>query len=629
MARVAVDVSLPHLDRPFDYRVPQRLSETAIPGVRVRVRFAGALHDGYVLERTAESEVARLQPLERVISPIPVATPEVLQLARSVADHCAGTLADVLRLAVPPRHATSERQPPVGPAALLDPPPAGVWTDYDGGAGYLSALVADGPAPRASWQALSGHGMAGLATAAATVAAAGRGVLIVLPDQRDVDLCGSALAEVMAPGAWTSLTHSLGPAERYRRFLAVLRGDHRCVIGTRAAGFAPVSDLGLIAVWDDGDDALSEPRSPYPHARDVAAIRAHQGGCALLLAGHAVSTDTARLLETGWLRPIRAARSTVRAQTARVRVVGDETASDPHARAARVPEAAWRGIRKGLASGPVLVQTPRAGYWPGLACRGCRSAARCTTCSGPLVAGSGHSIPSCRWCARPAGAWACPSCGDTRWRATVAGATRTAEELGRAFAGVRVRTSTAERALAHVPDDPVLVVSTPGVEPVAAGGYAAAVFLDADLVLSRAALRVDEEALRRWLNAAALVRPSGEVLVVGDSAWAPVQALVRWDPEGFANRELASRAELGLPPARRAAVLTGAPDVLARACADLPGSARVLGPVADGEGRDRSIVTVQWSESAQLARHLHDAQAVATARKEGPLSVRLDPDDLA
>jgi len=274
------------------------------------------------------------------------------------------------------------------------------------------------------------------------------------------------------------------------------------------------------------------------------------------------------------------------------------------------------------------VQTPRTGYWPGLACRGCRSAARCASCSGPLVAGSGHAIPSCRWCARPAGGWTCPTCGDTRWRASVAGANRTAEELGRAFAGVRVRTSTGERVLASVPADPVLVVATPGAEPAAAGGYAAAVFLDADLVLSRAVLRVDEEALRRWLNAAALVRPSGQVLVVGDAAWAPVQALVRWDPEGFARRELAHRAELGLPPARRAAVLTAAPDVLARSCADLPSTARVLGPVADGDGRERSIVTVEWAESAQLARHLHDAQAVTTARKDPPLTVRMDPDDL-
>ena len=54
------------------------------------------------------------------------------------------------------------------------------------------------------------------------------------------------------------------------------------------------------------------------------------------------------------------------------------------------------------------------------------------------------------------------------------------------------------------------MVATPGAEPVAAGGYAAALLLDTWLALARADLRASEESLRRWLNAAALVRPAGD-----------------------------------------------------------------------------------------------------------------------
>ena len=56
VARVAVDVSLPHLDRPFDYLVPEKLSAAAVPGCRVRVRFAGRLTGGYLLQRVDKSE---------------------------------------------------------------------------------------------------------------------------------------------------------------------------------------------------------------------------------------------------------------------------------------------------------------------------------------------------------------------------------------------------------------------------------------------------------------------------------------------------------------------------------------------------------------------------------------------
>ena len=113
VARIAVDISLAHLDRPFDYLVPASMDAAAVPGCRVRVRFAGQLVDGYLLERAQTSEhEGRLARIERVISPEPVLTPEIFGLARAVADRYAGTLADVLRLAIPPRHATAEREAP-------------------------------------------------------------------------------------------------------------------------------------------------------------------------------------------------------------------------------------------------------------------------------------------------------------------------------------------------------------------------------------------------------------------------------------------------------------------------------------------------------------------------------------
>ena len=116
VARVAVDVALAHLDRPFDYRVPAHLDEAAAPGVRVRVRFAGRLVDGFLLERVADTDHAgRLAWVDKVVSPEPVLTAEVAALCRAVADRYAGVLADVLRLAVPPRHARVEAEVPVGP----------------------------------------------------------------------------------------------------------------------------------------------------------------------------------------------------------------------------------------------------------------------------------------------------------------------------------------------------------------------------------------------------------------------------------------------------------------------------------------------------------------------------------
>lgn len=613
VARVVVATPLAHLDRPFDYLVRADQDEAARPGVRVRVRFAGRLLDGFLLERVATSDhLGRLGFLDRVVSAEPVLHPEVAALARSVADHYAGTLADVLRLAVPPRHARVEQAPPadstpppgaapatgapaVGPAppelaGTPDPAvtPVGFgWGRYRTGPSYLAAVAAGRPA-HAVWQALPGEDWpARLADAAATAWAAGRGALLVVPDARDLTRLDTALAVALPPGEHVLLQAEVGPAVRYRNFLSVSRGHVRVVAGTRAAMFAPVARLGLLAVFDDGDDLLAEPRAPYPHAREVLILRASATGAALLIGGFARTAEAQRLVESGWAHEIRADRDTVRGSAPRIEAAGDTHAAgaDSAAARARLSPAAFAAARGALAAGvPALIQVPRAGYQPGLACARCRRPAHCRHCAGPLARAGRSQLPTCRWCGRPDAHLVCPACGSDQVRSTAVGARRTAEELGRAFPGVEVVTSSGDSVRAQVPAAPALVIATPGAEPMVTGGYGAALLLDGSTLLARPDLRAAEEALRRWITAAALVRPAdagGRVVIGADVSLAAVQALIRWDPAGAAAAELAGRRELGFPPVTAMASLTGSAAAVAAAAAELAGHPEIeqLGPM--------------------------------------------------
>lgn len=661
IARVAVDVSLPHLDRPFDYVVPAPLSDAAVPGTRVRVRFAGTLLDGWVLERVAHTDhTGRMERLAKVVSPDPVLTPEVAALARTVADRWAGSLADVLRAAVPPRHAAVEKAlgEAGAPALPLPPQPPtdpGRWAAYPGGAALLArlgdpalAFGPEAPGPRAVWTAGPGEDpAAALATAVTAAAAAGRGVLVVVPDARDVARLDSALTAALGPAQHRVLTADLGPSARYRSFLEIRRGHVGVVVGTRAAVFAPVRDLGLVVLWDDGDDSLAEPHAPYWHAREVLALRAAQTGAALVLGSTSRSVEAAALVTSGWARELVLPRAELRRRGPRVLTSGSDSdlARDEAARSARLPHVAWETAKTALARGPVLVQVPRRGYVPSLACQTCREPARCVHCHGPLGVASGHAIPVCAWCGRLAGDWACPRCSGTRLRAVSVGERRTAEELGRAFPGVPVRVSGRDPGgtgvLAEVDSTPALVVATPGAEPRAAGGYAAALLLDGRVMLDRPDLRAAEETVRRWIAAASLVRPAsdgGTVVVLADPALAAVQAVVRHDPAGFAARELVERETLHLPPAWRVAELTGlqvdVADLLARTT--LPAGATVLGPVPVAVPRRgsteppatkvRALVVVSRASGSALAAAVHAGAAVRSARKDGgPVTVRVDP----
>ncbi|HEU4421925.1 MAG TPA: primosomal protein N', partial [Pilimelia sp.] len=606
-----------------------------------------------------------------------VLSPEIARLARAVADRYAGNLADVLRLAVPPRHARAEAaaRPARAEAAALpalpaqrdspEAPPSPVsshgWDSHSAGPALLRAL-ADGRAPRAVWSALPGEDWpARLAEAAAATVRGGLGAVAVVPDARDLDRLDAAMAATLGEGRHVALSAALGPAERYRRFLAARRGDVPVVIGTRAAMFAPVERLGLVLLWDDGDDLHAEPRAPYPHAREVLLTRAQLAGAGAVIGGYARSAEAQLLVETGWAKEIVGSREVVRARAPAVTPTGDdpELARDPAAATARLPSVAWRAARDALQAGaPVLVQVPRRGYLPSVACDDCRTPARCPHCAGPLELRSSHAIAGCRWCGRAASAYTCPTCGGRRLRAAVVGARRTAEELGRAFPGVPVRTSGRESASARsaakqapqsrgkddgvitsVPGGPAVVVATPGAEPVADGGYGAVLLLDAWALLTRADLRAGEEALRRWLAAAALARPGsagGAVVVVADAGLPVVQALLRWDPAWYAAREMAERRELRFPPAARMASVTGSPEAVADllAAARLPERAELLGPVPAGPGSaggetERMLIRVPRADAAALARALHEATAVRTARKASQaVRVQIDALDL-
>ena len=337
----------------------------------------------------------------------------------------------------------------------------------------------------------------------------------------------------------------------------------------------------------------------------------------------------------------------------RIAAAGDdaELARDEAARSARMPGVALRAARDALASGPVLFQVPRRGYVVAVACEACGARARCSRCGGPLSLPAAGAAAACGWCGRTVDA-RCPGCGQARLRALVVGARRTAEELGRAFPAAPVRTSGGTEVIAEVDGAPAVVVATPGAEPRAAGGYAAAILLDGWALLGRASLRAAEEALRRWLNAAALVRPGPD--------GGRVRRGGRWRAGAGAGA-----GALGSGDARRARARgTGGAAVPARGPGRLAG--RSAGRRARGSGRGRSpgrgrgarpgarrrrrqparpgepgsdgreppesvrvLVRVDRPEGTALAVALHAAQAFRSARKDaGPVRLQLDPGEL-
>jgi primosomal protein N' (replication factor Y) len=681
---VCVDQAPSHLDRPFTYAVPERWRGDVRPGVRVAVPFGGRDSPGWVLDVAAAPGAlpgdadlvtpgtgaadpvggAPLRPVRRVVSPLPVLDPAVARVARAVADRYGGSLADVLRTAVPPRHARAERalleesadgsapgaDGHVGDAGrtvpelggdVVDP---GEWALVTGGAALLRRVAAGQDPAAAVRLPTAGQPWRALARLAAAAVSGGRTALLVVPDADDLSRLREALRAALPAARTVLLHHDHGPAARWRGHVAALLDRVDVVVGTRAAVFAPAPRLGVVAVWDDLDDAHVEPRSPGWHVREVALLRAREAGAALVLASHSRSAAAQQLVDRGLLRDLGPDRGTRRALAPRV-VVPDP--ADPLESTARVPRSAHRVLADGLRRGPVLVSVPRRGGVPALRCGACGTRASCRHCGrGGLGVPGGVAVATCSWCGRDAAGWACPVCGHRRLRAVTVGAERTAHELGLAFPGHPVVTSDGGHRVAGVGPDPAVVVATPGTEPVAEGGYAATLALDADRVLARPGLAAGEVAVARWLHLASLTRAApdgGRLVLVADPGAPEVQAVVADAPERYAERILAERAAARLPPAVTVAALTGdeaaVRQVLAWVRGDgtldldldkrwtVEGSAglEVLGPAPVAGNQTRALLV---GRRADVIAAVRDVARRRSAGAEGRLTVRVDPADL-
>lgn len=673
---------LPHLDRPFEYAVTPATA-AAGPGMRVRVRFSGKDTEGIVLGRhDAPTTDRALAPLHRLVSEDVVVPPAMMRVCEEVAERCAGTVGDVLRLALPPRHARAEKadraaeekereearlaEGPAeqGPAeqdstervaaepdALSEPseteqdpaeaaPTPRPGDRYPGLAALLSrAGSPEGPVPRATltldaadtWTTVAADAIGDLEPA--------QGALVIAPDQRDVARLSRVLTERGI--AHEILAGTEGPEKRYRTFRRILRGATRVVLGNRSAAFAPVRNLALAICWDEADDLLEEPRAPYPHTRTVLQCRSAEERCALLFLSASDSVTLRALSDLGYLARLEPVPAPVTSVRPRI-VAMDEYLREREGASgrSRIPQEAMRVIRRGLEKGPVLVQVPRSGYVPAIACTFCRTRAQCPHCAAPLSLAGRNGPLHCRVCGRREDAYRCPECDRTQVRAMVIGSTRTAEELHRAFPDTALK--VAGGAHGALEDDAVpdraIIVATPGAEPAPAGRYAACLLLDADALLGRAAFDADVEAVRRWRGAISLVRSAddgGEVLVVGTSTLPAIRDLVAHRSSFFLDRVLEDRHELDLPPFSRVAEITGDRE----ACrtfletVELPDGTDVFGPVdlegPDAAGRARAVVRLEPSRSRELAAALRAGVAARSARKaRGALRVRLDPPDV-
>jgi primosomal protein N' (replication factor Y) len=601
VAQVLLESPIPRLDRLLDYAIPTELEDQVVVGGRVTVPLGKGgsrrLPAFVVSIITASNAGVALAEVHSASGTVPVLTPALWTLVRTVADRNGGSASDVLRVAIPKRTVRTEKGRVVTPhsAPIVRPGPRRVIA--------LSAGVEDTP---------EGVTRSSLVQVADLVRNATDGVVVVVPDWRDVALLSRALHDV----PHTVFDSSGTPSERYERYLSVLTGECRVVIGTRAAVYAPVRNLELLVVLDESDPLLEEPHTPYVHARDAAVVRHSIEGGTLVFASTTPSVESARFIELGFVEPSdgQPRRTSV--------VLANDSPDDEFSSRARIPGSAWRVVRAALDEGPVLVQVSRPGFSPQVVCTACRTPHRCAGCRS-LLSGNSEGTVLCRVCgAQPLGL-KCGHCGAREISWSGVGSVRTADQLGRAFPKVPVVVADGEHRSLEIPRRPSLVVATRGAEPIVSGGYAAVLIVDGDKELQRPGLRTSENCLRWWGHAASLAASSGTLVLANvEGVFATQFASNQW--EDIVATELRERRALGFPPATRAIAVRGTIIDL-QAVRDLPEVAghRIIGPAPDKDSF-RIVVLADYRSAPAVVAGIR-----AHVITSGGNSLRIHCDDLS
>jgi primosomal protein N' (replication factor Y) (superfamily II helicase) len=514
VVRVIPDVT--GLDKQFDYIVLDGVD--APVGTRVRVPLHGRRVAGWVVavDPTDTLEVDRLRPLVAIASRGPA--PELVELARWASVRwAAGRLRPFLVTASPPTNVAGvppSRRTAVAPAPVHE----GAARLLAGGGGALRLPPAADIVP-------------------VLLAAAAHGPIVVVVPSVDgarleaARLRRAGLSVAAVPQQW-----------------AAAAGGVDVVIGARAAAWAPCPDVGAFVVLDEHDEALQEERAPTWHARDVVVERAGRAGVPALLVS---PCPTVIGLAAAGDRVERPAVDEERAGWPLVEVV-DRSRDEP-----------WK---TSLVTSPLIahLRSDRTVVCvhntPGrariLACRACRTLARCAVCDAAVGLADDGTL-GCRRCGtvRPA---VCLQCGASSFANLKPGVTRLREEL-EAAAGRPVVAVTGRDA--EPPQPAGIFVGTEAVlHRVPRADVVAFLDIDAELLAPR--YRAAEQAIALLVRGARLTggRADGGRLVV--QTFLPhhevVRAALLADPGRLVEPERTRRRLLGLPPFAALAAISGA-----------------------------------------------------------------------
>ena len=594
VAQICVDTGVFHLPDTYDYLVPEALSELVVPGVFVKVPFGRTEVMGYVQSRNASQlDPKSLKLINKLISPIPLLTDELIEIIDLTCARYACKPWDVIRSAIPARVAAAEKN-------------------------YLGLPIPknNGSKPKLGHRFTITKSLEGLANTINEILGnleKGQQLLLIVPDERDINQLLTFKLDIEP----VLLTSDIPKSERYGNYLKTRFSQSPFIIGTRSAVFTPLVSNSIILIFNDGDESMYERRFPSWNVRDIAMLRS--GEFSLHFIGASPSLEIIRLAELGW---IKSKNTKIPPQQRAIVHFADSGTSDIAL------------MKAGLKKGNVLVVMAETGYINAIACQKCRNQARCK-CGGKIYLPSKSSLLTCAICENTSKEFICSWCDGKTLRSMAKGSSRIADEIAKAVPGYRVLLSKGGSRIDDISDvrENVLVLASYGCEPV--GDYSTVILRSLENLSNRVDLRSLEN-VRRLIfeNRGRLSSADSGVMYIdlaSDNVLA--QGLLKNDSYANSLSELNERKDLDLPPFCRIAVVQGDTSAIRQLSRNLEGNdlfsavalQEYFEDLAGSKGKSRLVLRSEISRSNEFSEFFRDLARYRGIKGLAPFQLRMDP----
>jgi primosomal protein N' (replication factor Y) len=404
-----LSVAVPRpLEGLFTYLVPQSLQSSIQVGAWVRVPLGRTTTHAFVVEPpkpiTEAPEGLPIEKLREVLalgSSAPIFTDDVLALCRWAHEYYRAPLGEVLHCAAPPAALGLKNTKAARKLAEFKGVRREISLTESQKVAFeeLEALRATGKHQVALLHGVTGSGKTELYIELAKRALAeGRGVILLVPEIALTSQLHRRFEEGLGEtvGQWHS---AVADGKRRDQLAALLKGEIRVVVGARSAVFAPVQNLGLIAVDEEHDPTYKQEDRFRYNARDLAVVRSKIRSCMTVLGSATPSMETRERVREGKYAVARLDQRIAVGGLPKIEIV--DLCEEERVEGTQAPLAKRTvdAIRETIASGgQAIVFLNRRGFAAFLVCSDCGHVKECPNCSISLTMHKRRSKLCCHVC---------------------------------------------------------------------------------------------------------------------------------------------------------------------------------------------------------------------------------------